>query len=297
MPFFKDQWDSENYPSSEDYSEAKHNGTVAKDRHIIDAKSSSQPKERRFDDRTSTQAKNEKLLSEKNNPKKLKAIFFTILIIVGIILKLSGFISDIASNVNIEETSSAIEPPKVTKPESVLSKLSVSHIEVANLADYFKIKNDGSDFSLADPATVYSMNEFETNLLLSVSDKNQPRLTLVSNNESVDFFDISEFKNTNEGDFIFKPDGSLMRGVEIELVLTDLTNDAVKDAIVYYTTESNSNYIEVFYNGGTGMSSIRSYGWYEVFRDIVITDTGIIQRVDQDGNLYDEIVVEVDSAQ
>lgn len=256
---FDDKWLKENYPSSEDYKEAKRLGNVVKNRSVMNTPASNKPEKPGFDGRGSVQAHKDKQKKAADKPRNLKGVFFLVAVLMGILPNLSDILDQVTESLNLE----ALLPQSVTETvqtDTGTSSLGpdVPHIQVAGVANYYKIDASSGIKPAASP-------------------------------DFTELVQSSKFLKTAGADYILNKDGSFQATGSIELVLVDLTNDGTMDALLYFKGQNNGPYIELFYNDGTTFTPL---DYYEVYEKIHITENGVIQRLDMDGNVYDEIVIQ-----
>lgn len=292
---FSDKWDSENYPSSEDYNEAKKMGTVARNRSFMDKPASGVPDRRRFDGRTSTQTTQDNKKTSKTNttltPRNLKLIFVIIMLIAGVLPNLSNVLDQVTDALFPKQQTETTVPTE----DAIYDTALPTYLQVTGTSDYFTVDTAATETATLDPVEIENLsNDEKIFILAGMPNKNQPILTLSDAKERFDLIESSHFKTSDEGVEIFNSDGTVKEGSRIEVIFVDMTNDGLKEALVYYTTPSDIHYAEVFYNGGEGISTFSSLDYFELYTDLRITEKGTIQRLNNDGSVYDEIEVTSD---
>lgn len=345
MGLFKDRWDSENYPSYEDYLEAKRNGTLDKNRAYVNTPTSSERKaglsspaphvadsrdhslesqtktieaklkvaraetkaadDKRFRDTSSQYGEPKpfagrlpKVPGDKKN--QYKGIAILIAILIGVLPTFTRLLDTAADELNLREWFESIGSEEATPDiqegtESTEAVQLESNITTALAADHFSIENPTmtktSDFSGIVDNIVLSD---ATNILFGRDTNEIPFLELQLNSGSMFPLGISKFMDTAEHNTYFNEDGTLLDTAYIEFVFTDLTNDGYKELLVYYYSEDAYPTIEVFYNTGSDTETYKALDFFESYTKLNITKEGIIQRLTEEGELYDEIEVTAD---
>lgn len=309
MAFFKDQWDSENYPSSEDYLEAKRNGTFNQYKAYIDKPSNAKPDTRRFDSRTSTEAKTKGMGSRHLDPQPkpfgggmsmpktgkgsfpFKFIVFLIALVMGFLPALTSILDSVTDKLNLEE----LLPNGQQVTESVItetaeSELPLSKITTALPSDYFVLHSPTDGARESGSAEIDGLGRSALAALNFGTDSgDKPFYDLKLDNAQLKLLEASPFMKSADASMIFDEEGRLVEGASIELVITDLTNDGLKELLLYFTNGVDYPFVEVFYNTGEGPNPFKALEYFGSYEDLNITSEGIMQRIDESGNVYDEI--------
>ncbi len=346
MGLFRDRWDSENYPSYEDYMEAKRNGTLNKNRQYINTPTSSERKAnlsspaphvadekyhtlesqtasieaktraadvetkaadaKRFRDTSSKYGEAKPFIGrlpkiEGDKKKNFKAIAIIIALVVGILPSFSKILDSIAEDPNVsqwieslsgEKTKDTLGTETTVAAEEILFE---SNITTALPADHFKLSNElfkKGSVSIGEIENVVLGNT--TTFSYGLDASAIPYLKLNFKEGITYLFSNSNFMKSTEKLGFFNEDGTLMDTSYIEFVFTDLTNDGYSELLVYYYSDTANPYVEVFYNTGSETGTYKPLDYFESYVTLNITEEGIIQRIDDAGEIYDEIEITAD---
>lgn len=313
MPLFRNQWDSENYPSYQDYLEAKKNGTLKVNKKYLDPSLSANPDQSRYEaeqqehrhstrdsGKTSAQKKvasygqpkpfTQGKLTEKKSGKSARGVFFLIALIVGFAPTVIELIKEATPVTSIESAiESFIGETAGTKEADLPFE---SKITTALPSDYLYVMagdvRDNPGISISgitkEPLTA-KMGNFEGG---------SPYLDLYSGEDTTQGYfalDLSAFRQDPEADKFFTDKGALKEGARIEALFTDLSRDGITDLLVYYNNGTDYPYVEVYLGLDNSEQPLAPLDYFESYETINITDQGNIQRIDENGNVYDEIEV------
>lgn len=313
MSFLSRQWDVENYPSSEDYLDARQRGTVAAHRNYLDKPAGAspdipragtipnEPKYRNPGKNSPTTAQPKPFLGslgptvDKKQPP-LKIIIFIIALAVSFLPSLSKILDSITDELNLKELL-PFEQKEATSG-AVLSESSSeisTHITTSLPFSFFKINSPLSSPSETGFAELDGIESGKiSSLSFGIGNQQEPFFNVKLANQEVKLLELSPFKSSEDASKILNPDGTLVEGSSIELVFTDLTGDGLKDALVYYYNGVDYPFVEIFHNTATESEPFKPFEYFESYEKINITTEGILQRIDGSGNIYDEIEVTPD---
>lgn len=310
MPLFKNQWDSENYPSHQDYLEAKKNGTLKVQRNYIDPSLSAEPDQSRYDSeqqahrhstrdsgKTSSQKKVQaygqpKPFSQgtlKETPKKsrIKGLLFLLIFLFGLLPTAIELLNNVTGFEDLKNffSSTSVEESSTTETAAV-----ESFISIANESNHYILLQ--GDKSSPEPADLPDLISGSNTTFASYSnDEGAPVLDLTVDDQVFSLLSLSFFLQDPDAVRVFDEKGNLTEGSRIESVFTDMTQDGRPDLLLYYYNGVDYPYVEVFYNTGDATAPFTAIDYFESYETVNITTDGNIQRIDAEGNLYDEIQV------
>lgn len=339
MGLFTKKWDSENYPSYEDYMDAKRNGSLNKNRQYINVQASqdksatrmstaqqvsqagdsksleSQMQQieaktiaaqvltkaadaKRYRDTSSQYGDSKPFASTTPTlPDKKKGSFRLLFILITLIIAILPVFSNLLDQItDTFKATEVTEEATSVETETVQSETpAVSNILTALPADHFRINSGVAAEEASTTAILDGIYPSETtSLSYGLTTANAPFLKLVLQDGEYSILDNSPFlKSTESGNFIGS-DGKLLEECYVEFAFTDLTNDGLKEVLVYYYSEAVYPYVEVFYNTGSDVATYKPLNYFESYISLNITNEGIIQRVAEDGSIFDEILVTAD---
>lgn len=343
MGLFRDRWDSENYPSYEDYMDAKRNGTLKKYRQMGSTPSNSEKKanmsadspysveprqsslesqtatieaksQAARDDRQKSDAKRYRNTDAKygdskpfasrlpnvqlDKKKQFKGLAILIAIVIGILPSFSKLMDSISNEINpakwVESLNNetAVNEPSTATTEAVAL---TSNITTALPADHFVIKPATADIISDYSGIIDKVASGDvTSMRYGRTSENLPFVELQLKSGNVFPLSDSELMSGPEKSGYFNQDGTLLDTAYIELVFTNLTDDGLKELLVYYYGEEVNAAVEIFYNTGNEAQPYKVLNFFESYKTLNITDKGILQRIDDSGQLYDEIEVTED---
>lgn len=319
MSLFKNQWDSENYPSYQDYLEAKKNGTLKVQRNYIDPSLSAEPDQSRYNSeqqahrhstkdsgKTSTQKKvqpygqpkpfTQGTLKEKPQKSKLKGIIFLLVFLFGLLPSAIEFLGNVTGFEDIESFFDNIQVEESSTNDSSVTETAAasSFISIVNEADHYillqgdKASTEPISMDGLIPGAITTFESYQ-------SDEGAPYLDLTVNGQTFALLDLSLFLQDPDASRVIDDQGSLVEGSRIESVFTDMNRDGRSDLLLYYYNGVDYPYVEVLYNTGNASEPFTVVDYFESYEHINITAEGNIQRIDGEGKLYDEIKVYPDS--
>ncbi len=227
-----------------------------------------------------------------------KIILFLIVLIVSILPTFSKLLDSASNELHLKEwfnANSSQETIDPTLSEETATTAAVditSNITTELAADSFIISNPSEEETSDYSGIVENIITKDlTNIHFGRDANEVPFLELKLNNGSQFPLTLSKFMNETEYSTYFNDDGTFLDTTHIEFVFTDLTNDGFKELLVYYYTDDAYPTVEVFYNTGNDVTPYKALDFFESYTKLNITSEGIIQRLTDEGGIYDEIQV------
>lgn len=349
MGLFRDRWDSENYPSYEDYLDAKRNGTLRTNRayvntptsserkanlsspapHVADSKDHSLESQtkaieakvkvardetrvadaKRFRDTSSKYGEPKPFASRIPNvqidkKKQFKGLIILLAIVLGILPSFSKMLDALSDEVNPKKWFESFKSQTTNETLTAESTATTEAIEIqsyvttALAADHFRLSNEMPLIDASYPLEVKDIQLNETSTVdYGTTSEGSPYFEVLLNNIHESPLSFSSFSSTTDASTFFNSDGTLKENAYIELVFTDLTNDGYKEIVAYYSNDASNPYVEVFYNTQNKESTFESLGYFESYKNLNITEEGVLQLITDTGELYDEITVTAEGLQ
>lgn len=340
MGLFRDRWDSENYPSYEDYMDAKRSGTLKKYSQLGNTQSSSEKKARMSTDSpyskearqgslesqmATLEAKSQAARDENkkadakryrntdakygtpkpftgklpnvqmDKKKQFKGLAVLIAIVIGILPSFSKLLDSLSEDIGISEWINSIENSEPTGSTDEATAEAVEHnqyLTTALPADFLSIRKGLIPSQGQSTSVVQDILKGKSSTIQwGVAADDKPYLDISTEGVNQSPLQFSNFIGSAESTEFFNEDGSLKSDAYMDIVLTDLTNDGYKDIIVYYGNDTVNPFIEVYYNTQNGSEIFKALEPFESYKTLNVTDKGIIQRIDDDGKIYDECEV------
>lgn len=314
MPLFNNQWAVKNYPSSEDYLEAQRTGTLGTKGILYNAAAGAEPDVRRVESGNLNESENKGSKVTKHThpqpkpfigslPKENKkgATSYKILIfIIAMALSFLPTLSRFLDNLNLDDLwpfEQGVDTNVATSEVATADGTEPSQITTALPSAHFKVLSpltSGSEASFSELEALVKGNSASLEFGIAVGDK--AYMTIKTANQEIPLLKNSLFVTSEDAQTIFTADGVLNENASIELVVTDLTNDGLNEALLYFYNGVDYPFVEVFYNTGDPKNLLKPLEYFESYEELNITSKGIIQRMDIDGKVYDEIEITPEGA-
>jgi hypothetical protein len=314
MPLFKNQWAAKNYPSSEDYLEAQRTGTLGAKGARYNSAAGAEPDVRRVEsgnlnelenkgskvtNRTHPQPKPFIGSLPKENKKggtSYKILIFIIAMALSFLPTLSRFLDNLDLD-NLWPSQQGADTSVATSEVLTADGSEPSQITTALPSVYFKILSPLTSSAESGFAELENLvKDKAATLEYGIGEGDKAFITIKTDNLEIPILNNSLFVTSEDSQTIFNESGVLNENASIELVLTDLTNDGLNEALLYFYNGVDYPFVEVFYNTGDPKNLLKPLEYFESYEELNITSKGVIQRMDIDGKVYDEIEITPEGA-
>ncbi len=314
MPLFNNQWAVKNYPSSEDYLEAQRTGTLGTKGILYNAAAGAEPDVRRVESGNLNEAENKGSKVTKHThpqpkpfisslPKENKkggTSYKLLIFIIAMALSFLPTLSKILDNLDLDNLwpfQQGTDTNVATSEVVTADGTEPSQITTALPSVHFKVLSPLTSSSKASVAELENLvKDKAATLEYGIAEGNKAYITIKTDNQEIPLLKNSLFVTSGDSQTIFNESGVLNENASIELVVTDLTNDGLNEALLYFSNGVDYPFVEVFYNTGDPNNLLKPLEYFESYEELNITSKGVIQRMDIDGKVYDEIEITPEGA-